>query len=677
MSRLGIPQPKWHLDAMKIGVIGATLTIALISCSSTPKDVYSSGTIKPWRVENTNPIPLHNGLLGQQFADAAALKVNGYGPIQVDLAVGEQQADGTIGGTPMVIAGTPFNNGLGVHADSSIVFPLNGDCTVFAARVGVDDMGLSSAPNGGKGGTVEFEVLVDDQISFGPQRMQWGELGKVAMVSLKPENKKLTLKVTDAGDGIGWDHANWADAYVECKTGTPAPNPTPAPSPVTNISYSESLENFRNPERGETIGYQPGGAADGLPGNPAPLSVSGVRDYLQRQSAALPSSMVRLVYVLGEWKDVSISQDFLNRFASDLAVARELGLKVVPYFAYTWPYDEAVGFDAPKDRILAHLDQLKSIFESNADVIAFVNAGFIGPWGEWHHSSNGNLTASDGVNDNTRAIMNKLLEVIPSTRMIALRYPGLKYQFFDKNPLSASEAFSQSARSRIGFHNECYMADYHPDVRAIRLADREFLKQDGLYVPQLEMMDTGCFDFPFAVWKAVPCSDLLDEMSITHTDAINEFPTNRIIGDCMPEVKRRVGYRYRMLSSQVPQAISAGAGLSVNVNMTNDGFGGLYNPRVLEIVLREKATGRVTRLNVNTPQDTRLFLPAPGQTKNLELNTTVPSGLASGQYDVLLALPDPTSSLHDRPEYAIQLANQSVWEPGTGFNSLNQILEIR
>lgn len=37
---------------------------------------------------------------------------------------------------------------------------------------------------------------------------------------------------------------------------------------------------------------------------------------------------------------------------------------------------------------------------------------------------------------------------------------------------------------------------------------------------------------------------------------------------------------------------------------------------------------------------------------------------------MLLHLPDPEPALADRPEYAIQLANQGVWEPASGFNNL-------
>jgi hypothetical protein len=54
----------------------------------------------------------------------------------------------------------------------------------------------------------------------------------------------------------------------------------------------------------------------------------------------------------------------------------------------------------------------------------------------------------------------------------------------------------------------------------------------------------------------------------------------------------------------------------------------------------------------------------------------VPDTLRSGRYDLLLALPDPAPSLHDRPDYAIRFANQGVWDAACGCNSLNAAVVI-
>ena len=45
------------------------------------------------------------------------------------------------------------------------------------------------------------------------------------------------------------------------------------------------------------------------------------------------------------------------------------------------------GFYEYTDIIKGHLRQLEPVFAVNADVIALFEAGFVGPWGEWHSTS--------------------------------------------------------------------------------------------------------------------------------------------------------------------------------------------------------------------------------------------------------------------------------------------------
>ena len=50
--------------------------------------------------------------------------------------------------------------------------------------------------------------------------------------------------------------------------------------------------------------------------------------------------------------------------------------------------------------------------------------------------------------------------------------------------------------------------------------------------------------------------------------------------------------------------------------------------------------------------------------------------MPGGKYDLLLYLPDAAASIGSRPEYAIRLANDQVWEPATGYNKLLATLTI-
>lgn len=45
-------------------------------------------------------------------------------------------------------------------------------------------------------------------------------------------------------------------------------------------------------------------------------------------------------------------------------------------------------------------------------------------------------------------------------------------------------------------------------------------------------------------------------------------------------------------------------------------------------------------------------------------------------YELLLNFPDPAITLRENPDFSIQLANEGLWEPGTGYNKLNHILFV-
>jgi regulator of RNase E activity RraA len=54
------------------------------------------------------------------------------------------------------------------------------------------------------------------------------------------------------------------------------------------------------------------------------------------------------------------------------------------------------------------------------DVIVWMEAGFIGAWGEWHSSTNG----LDKSVEAKRQVVDALLDALPETRSVQLRYPG-------------------------------------------------------------------------------------------------------------------------------------------------------------------------------------------------------------------------------------------------------------
>ncbi|WP_228059842.1 DUF4832 domain-containing protein [Plectonema radiosum] len=426
----------------------------------------------------------------------------------------------------------------------------------------------------------------------------------------------------------------------------------PLNASTVNTNYSESFENFANPERGFYVNSGPDGSS--------PISL----DQIQRAKNQ-NMSLVRRLYSLADYKESALPQSFLDLVSSDLQKARESGVKLIIRFAYNW---ELGGLDASKDRILSHMEQLQPVLQADYDAIAYVHAGFIGAWGEWNRSTNDLLNTPDMTD-----ILFKFLSVVPDQRMVALRYPYYKKRIYDnENPLTSSEAFNGSNRARTGSLNDCFLAS-RDDGGTYLIEDdieqqKDFLNQENLYVVQGgETCNSDSRAQPY-----IGCDNALNELARMRWSSLNSEFEKGVLDtwknqDCFGEIERRLGYRFNLVNSEITNIVKPGGRFFAQLNIENVGWASAYNPRLLEIVLRSRDTTQEYYLRVNE-QDPRRWL--PGDTTTVNIEAGLPVNISSGEYDIFLNLPDPDSRLYNRPEYSIRLANVDIWEESTGYNSL-------
>ncbi|MDH3269376.1 MAG: DUF4832 domain-containing protein, partial [Ignavibacteria bacterium] len=110
----------------------------------------------------------------------------------------------------------------------------------------------------------------------------------------------------------------------------------------------------------------------------------------------------------------------------------------------------------------------------------------------------------------------------------------------------------------------------------------------------------------------------------------------------------------------------------LDFQMANKGFASPFNPRNLEIILRNALSNQKYRLVTET--DPRFWM--AGDTIYVSITGGIPADMEEGNYTAFLFLADPVYRLHDNPDYAIKLANNNLWEDSTGYNSLNHQLKI-
>ncbi|MHB2147947.1 DUF4832 domain-containing protein [Calditrichota bacterium LG25] len=412
--------------------------------------------------------------------------------------------------------------------------------------------------------------------------------------------------------------------------------------PAGTIVYDSTDAIFFNPERGFCSQID----------NPVSLSLI---NSLKSQAV----SVIQRIYTIPQFRDQALDQNFLDLVEQDFNTARKGGVKLVVRFSYT---NDINGQDAPLNIILTHIDQLKPLLQKHYDVIAYMEAGFIGAWGEWYYSTN-NLNNTE----DRRTVLFALLDALPAQRCVVVRTPDYKRKIFnDPNPLTLEEAFSGSKKARTGAHNDCFLAsatDYGTYLENDIQGDKDYLHQDNQFVPQ---GGETCSPSAYS-----GCANALKDLAYMHWSVLNK-DYNRDVLDaweqqgCMPEIERRLGYRFRLLQAAITDSARPGGAIDVQFSLVNRGFASLYNPRNLELVLRERTTNKKYRLL--TPEDPRYWF--SGDTVQVAVQGGLPADMPAGEYEIFIHLADPAPALHDRPEYAIRLANAHIWEDSTGYNAL-------
>ncbi len=118
---------------------------------------------------------------------------------------GKVQRNRSIMEKPMTLAGKTYYRGLGAHAASRVRYALPAGYATFAATLGKDQEVV--------GGSVVFVVQLDGREVFRSGVFRNDTAPREIILPLG-NAKELVLKVEDAGDGVGADHADWADARL-------------------------------------------------------------------------------------------------------------------------------------------------------------------------------------------------------------------------------------------------------------------------------------------------------------------------------------------------------------------------------------------------------------------------------------------------------------------------------
>lgn len=129
-------------------------------------------------------------------------------PASVSQGWGQFGVNRSVQGKRLTVVGRSFDQGLGTHANSEIVYDLAGEYDRFEAWVGMDDEMNSFAK-----GSIVFKVLVDGAEVYRSPVMRTGTPVEHVDVAVK-NGQDLRLIAQAAGPMIDGDHADWCGAAL-------------------------------------------------------------------------------------------------------------------------------------------------------------------------------------------------------------------------------------------------------------------------------------------------------------------------------------------------------------------------------------------------------------------------------------------------------------------------------
>jgi len=496
-------------------------------------------------------------------------------------------------------------------------------------------------------------------------------------------------------------------------------------------NYAESFDDFMNPDRGFYHPYdsEGWGAADGIF---VALNESELRDrrigtpffpgqqwdsqgYID-PAYSVNTSIILRHYVLDDFTSSNISQDFLNKIQTDFNRARNAGVRMILRFSYVITPNVGncnEGFncpeygDASKEWVKNHIAQLTPYLRNNEDVIMVVQQGFIGTWGEQYytdHFGDASVNGQGYLNSLNWAhrieVLKALLDAVPQSRMVQVRYPQMKMKFVEQYP---------AYYDRIGYQNDCFLSSYtdvgtyidfsendpnNNDPILTRSVLRNYADSDGDFVA-VGGETCGASDSDAASYIYNNCESnggsAVTEMAKMNWSFLNSaysYVVNNdwVSGGCIDEIKRKLGYRFVLNNGQFQNEAQIGDVVNFSLNLENAGFAAPFNKRVLYMMLKNASTNTFSAPITITGDDADIRTWRSG-THNLNLRFELPGNIPSGDYSMHLHIADlskqnqTTESIRNNPAYSIRLANKfngaDVWDANTGYNNLNHTINIQ
>ncbi len=391
--------------------------------------------------------------------------------------------------------------------------------------------------------------------------------------------------------------------------------------PMKTLCFAENNKTLVNPGRGFYVQFD----ADHT-------------DKMQK----LRAKGITLALVAFDIKDFThqaISVEKLKELSAALQNAEKNGLQVILRTAYGFESSDKYKDPIDIELVKKHIAQIAPII-NNSNTVLCVQAGFLGPWGEWHSS---NLLTSD-ERSNT-LVRNELLTCL-------LKNLNSKVVVDVRRPRFVRDAVAAGLDSkRIGVHNDALLSTTddmgtYDDTAYDRAKELSWIGSNlyneinGGEMPKISSYSTS--ENALREFKQLHLTYLNHEYN---ADVLTSWNTEKLFNqNALEYIGNHLGYRFSLKTVRLPQRITNGSSMKLEISMANTGFASVAKPCNVQVIVKsqngtyfypiQSADLQSLQPNTNYCMKTKILLPGELQGETVQVGLKIQEKSESNQSDL-------------------------------------------
>lgn len=414
--------------------------------------------------------------------------------------------------------------------------------------------------------------------------------------------------------------------------------------PTVRVSFGESEKPLNNPSRGFYVQFDS----------------SDVEDMDQLYQNGI--NLALITFDIKDFNNRDISREKLSELDNALQKAKDDGLQVI--FRAAYGFDSSDQFKDPSDieLIKKHIGQIATVINNFSETILCVQAGFLGPWGEWHHSSllKENDEKSNAIVRN--AIIKCLLEKLNNDILIGVRRPR-----FIRDAAAAG-----INTERLSLHNDALLSTSddmgtYDDPAYSRFAELEWMDKNLVKgVSGGEMPKITSYS---AAQNALKEFESLHLTYLNHEynqEVLNAWKKDTISGqNAYDYISNHLGYRLSLKEAVLPERVSEGSNVKVEFTLKNTGFACLSKKCNIQLAVKTKSD--VSYYPVNSADLRRVY---PNSDYHFNAKINLPEDFEKQAIRIGLVISEKSNTEDARTTQCIELANkETMYKNGINYFS--------